>query len=63
MAEASSKLHDIPIGIAASGTRRETDTMGAVEVPADRYWGAQTERSLQHFAIGEERMPQRVHQA
>jgi len=31
------------------GTRVETDTMGAIEVPADRYWGAQTPRSLQHF--------------
>ena len=33
------------IGIDASGTRTETDSMGAVEVPADRYWGAQTQRS------------------
>jgi fumarate hydratase class II len=38
-------------------TRTETDTMGAVEVPADRYWGAQTERSRQNFRIGAERMP------
>src|SRR5919204_2307494 len=40
-------------------TRRETDSMGAVEVPADRYWGAQTQRSLHHFSIGgpAERMP------
>lgn len=38
-------------------TRVETDSMGAVEVPADRYWGAQTQRSLHHFAIGDERMP------
>jgi fumarate hydratase class II len=38
-------------------TRVETDTMGAVEVPADRYWGAQTERSLHNFRIGGERMP------
>ncbi len=38
-------------------TRRETDTMGAVDVPADRYWGAQTQRSLHHFAIAEDRMP------
>ncbi len=41
-------------------TRTETDSMGAVEVPADRYWGAQTQRSLHHFAIGDpraERMP------
>ncbi|HEX7007427.1 MAG TPA: class II fumarate hydratase [Alphaproteobacteria bacterium] len=38
-------------------TRTETDTMGAIEVPADRYWGAQTERSLRNFRIGGERMP------
>lgn len=31
--------------------------MGRIEVRADRYWGAQTERSLHHFAIGEDRMP------
>ncbi len=37
--------------------RIESDTMGTVEVPADRYWGAQTQRSLQNFRIGEERMP------
>jgi fumarate hydratase, class II len=34
--------------------------MGAVEVPADRYWGAQTQRSLHHFSIGEDRMPVEV---
>ena len=33
-------------------TRTERDTMGAVEVPDDRYWGAQTQRSLEHFDIG-----------
>jgi fumarate hydratase class II len=38
-------------------TRTETDALGPVEVPADRYYGAQTARSLQHFRIGEERMP------
>jgi fumarate hydratase class II len=38
-------------------TRTETDTMGAIEVPMDRYWGAQTERSRQHFRIGGERFP------
>ena len=38
-------------------TRIERDTMGEVEVPADRYWGAQTERSLTNFRIGGERMP------
>ncbi len=38
-------------------TRTETDTFGKIEVPADRYWGAQTERSRQNFRIGTERMP------
>src|SRR5262245_28810873 len=37
--------------------RVETDTMGTVEVPADRYWGAQTQRSRENFKIGGERMP------
>src|SRR5271156_2373433 len=38
-------------------TRTETDSFGPIEVPADRYWGAQTERSLENFKIGGERMP------
>ena len=38
-------------------TRAETDSFGPIDVPADRYWGAQTERSRQNFRIGEERMP------
>ncbi len=42
---------------ANTGTRTETDSMGAIEVPADRYWGAQTARSLHHFPIGDDRMP------
>ena len=37
--------------------RIESDTMGEVEVPADKYWGAQTQRSLENFPIGDERMP------
>jgi fumarate hydratase, class II len=37
--------------------RIETDSMGEIEVPADRYWGAQTQRSLQNFKIGGERFP------
>ncbi len=55
--------HDIPIGIDATGMRSETDSMGEIEVPADRYWGAQTQRSLVHFAIGDDRMPKRVYHA
>jgi len=38
-------------------TRLESDSMGEIAVPADRYWGAQTQRSLQNFRIGGERMP------
>ncbi|MEO6041784.1 MAG: class II fumarate hydratase [Croceibacterium sp.] len=38
-------------------TRSETDSFGAIAVPADRLWGAQTQRSLEHFRIGGERMP------
>lgn len=38
--------------------RIETDSLGEMEVPGDRYWGAQTQRSLQNFKIGGERMPQ-----
>jgi fumarate hydratase, class II len=38
-------------------TRVETDSFGPIEVPADRYWGAQTERSRQNFRIGQDRMP------
>jgi fumarate hydratase class II len=54
---------DLPVGVAATGTRRETDSMGAIDVPADRYWGAQTERSLIHFSIGDDRMPKAVYHA
>jgi fumarate hydratase class II len=38
-------------------TRIETDAFGPIEVPADRYWGAQTQRSIENFRIGTERMP------
>ena len=41
-------------------TRRETDSMGAIEVPADRYYGAQTARSLLHFDIGDDTKPREL---
>jgi fumarate hydratase class II len=44
----------------AMGTRTERDSMGMVEVPADRYWGAQTHRSLELFRIGGERFPREL---
>jgi len=56
-------LQDLPIGLSATGQRREFDSMGDVDVPADRYWGAQTQRSLQHFSIGDDRMPKAVYHA
>ncbi|HUC36845.1 MAG TPA: class II fumarate hydratase [Acidimicrobiales bacterium] len=40
-----------------SSTRVETDSMGPIDVPADKYWGAQTQRSLVHFPIGDDTMP------
>ena len=44
--------------LAATGpTRTESDSMGKIAVPADRYYGAQTARSLIHFAIGKDTMP------
>jgi fumarate hydratase class II len=57
------KILDLPIGLAATGTRREFDSLGDVEVPANRYWGAQTQRSLEHFNIGHDRMPKEVYHA
>src|SRR5262249_60895462 len=38
-------------------TRTETDSMGPIEVPDEQSWGAQTQRSLHHFSIGDDRMP------
>ena len=39
-------------------SRTETDSFGPLEVPADKYWGAQTQRSLGNFKIGRETMPE-----
>ncbi|HEX4739890.1 MAG TPA: class II fumarate hydratase [Caulobacteraceae bacterium] len=44
----------------SGATRTETDTFGPIQVPADRYWGAQAQRSLQNFAIGWEKQPASV---
>jgi fumarate hydratase class II len=53
----------LPIGIDATEKRSEFDSMGRIDVPGDRYWGAQTERSLHHFDIGDDRMPKAVYHA
>lgn len=57
------EMKNLPIGINASGKRTEFDSMGNVDVPASRYWGAQTQRSLQHFSIGNDHMPKEVYHA
>jgi fumarate hydratase, class II len=44
----------------AAGFRQETDSLGVVEVPADKLWGAQTQRSLEHFSIGDDLMPREM---
>ena len=44
----------------ADPTRVETDSLGAVNVPVDRLWGAQTQRSLEHFSIGEDLIPREL---
>ena len=40
--KAAPKILDVPIGLTATGMRTEFDSLGQVQVPADRYWGAQT---------------------
>ena len=45
---------------AQTGVRIESDSMGEIEVPADKYWGAQTQRSLLHFNIGDDVMPREM---
>ncbi|MBB2947784.1 fumarate hydratase class II [Actinoplanes lutulentus] len=57
------QLRDVPIGISATGSRTEFDSMGDVDVPAGHYWGAQTQRSLIHFSIGDDHMPIEVYHA
>jgi fumarate hydratase, class II len=54
---------DLPIGTMATGKRNETDSIGEIEVPAEHYWGAQTQRSLIHFSIGNDRMPKELYHA
>lgn len=49
-----------PAATDRSRMRTETDSMGPIDVPADRYWGAQTQRSLQYFAIGDDVMPREM---
>lgn len=61
--QSAPRIRNLPIGTGATGQRREKDSLGEVAVPANRYWGAQTQRSLVHFAIGDDRMPKAVYHA
>lgn len=58
-ADISEKRPELPMSSPSMENefRLETDSMGTIEVPSDRYWGAQTQRSLKYFAIGDDIMP------
>ena len=43
-----------------TAVRVESDSMGEVQIPADKLWGAQTQRSLEHFSIGQDLMPREM---
>ena len=43
-----------------SNIRKEMDSLGEVNVPADKFWGAQTQRSLEHFSIGKDLIPREM---
>jgi fumarate hydratase, class II len=43
-----------------AGLRKESDSLGVVEVPADKLWGAQTQRSREHFSIGKDLLPREM---
>ena len=61
--ELTPKILNLPIGLSATGMRQEFDSIGQVQVPANHYWGAQTQRSLIHFNIGHDKMPKEVYHA
>src|SRR5215472_19094812 len=54
------KLQAKPMEISMTDMRKETDSLGEVLVPADKLWGAQTQRSLEHFSIGRDLMPREL---
>src|ERR1700748_173798 len=57
------QIKELPIGTNQTGERQESDSMGTIAVPAEHYWGAQTQRSLIRFSIGDDRMPKAVYHA
>ena len=61
--ESGPPIRDVPLGTGQTGRRIESDSLGEIAVPAEHYWGAQTQRSLVHFSIGDDRMPLPVYHA
>ena len=61
--EAAPQILELAIGTGATGWRTESDSMGEIDVPAEHYWGAQTQRSLIHSSIGDDLMPKEVYHA
>ena len=61
--DSAPQILNLPIGLTATGLREEFDSIGKVQVPANHYWGAQTQRSLIHFNIGNDKMPKEVYHA
>jgi fumarate hydratase class II len=56
-------LRDVPVGLKATGTRRERDSISTIEVPADRYWGARTQRALRAFPASADGVPDRFYRS
>jgi fumarate hydratase class II len=54
---------ELPIGTGAEGTRLESDSLGEIPVPAEHYWGAETQRSLTNSSIGDDHIPKAVYHA
>ena len=63
MSKSAKRTPGSPASRRRPAVRLETDSMGTIEVPADHLWGAETQRSLQHFSIGDDRMPKAVYRA
>src|SRR5271154_5763383 len=53
-------MNSTVIEVKAESIRKESDSLGEVEVPSDRLWGAQTQRSLEHFNIGQDLIPREM---
>ena len=48
------------VNVTVMGMRKETDSLGEVDVPSAKLWGAQTQRSLEHFSIGQDLIPREM---